>query len=82
MRKLVLFLMMLGISFPALSNEPKFCSVENGQSLIFQADFYHSLLKGPLVYQDDNLLKQVTESLDKAVTDLEIFLDVCGADYD
>ena len=74
--------MMLGISFPALSTEPKFCSVENGQSLIFQADFYNSLLKGPLVYQDDNLLKQVTESLDKAVTDLEIFLDVCGADYD
>lgn len=82
MRKLVLFLMMLGISFPALSNEPKFCSIENGQSLVFQADFYNSLLKGPLVYQDDNLLKQVTESLDKAVTDLEIFLDVCGADYD
>ncbi len=82
MRKLVLFLMMLGISFPAFSNEPKFCSVENGQSLIFQADFYNSLLKGPLVYQDDNLLKQVTESLDKAVTDLEIFLDMCGTDYD
>ena len=82
MRKLVLFLMMLGISFPALSNEPKFCSVENGQSLVFQADFYNSLLKGNLVYQDDNLLKQVTESLDKAVTDLEIFLDVCGADRD
>lgn len=74
--------MMLGISFPVLSNEPKFCSVENGQSLVFQADFYNSLLKGNLVYQDDNLLKQVTESLDKAVTDLEIFLDVCGADYD
>ena len=82
MRKLVLFLLMLGISFPALSNEPKFCSVENGQSLVFQADFYNSLLKGTLVYQDDNLLKQVTESLDKAVTGLEIFLDVCGADYD
>ena len=82
MRKLVLFLMMLGISFPALSNEPKFCSVENGQSLVFRADFYNSLLKGNLVYQDDSLLKQVTESLDKAVTDLEIFLDVCGADYD
>lgn len=82
MKKLALLLMMLGISFPALSNEPEFCSVENGQSLIFQADFYNSLLKGPLVYQDDNLLKQVTESLDKAVTDLEIFLDVCGADYD
>lgn len=74
--------MMLGISFPAFSNEPEFCSVENGQSLVFQADFYNSLLKGPLAYQDDNLLKQVTESLDKAVTDLEIFLDVCGADYD
>lgn len=74
--------MMLGISFPAFSNEPEFCSVENGQSLVFQADFYNSLLKGPLVYQDDNLLKQVTESLDKAVTDLEIFLDVCGTDYD
>ena len=82
MKKLALLLMMLGISFPALSNEPEFCSVENGQSLVFQADFYNSLLKGPLVYQDDNLLKQVTESLDKAVTDLEIFLDVCGADYD
>lgn len=82
MKKLALLLMMLGISFPALSNEPEFCSVENGQSLIFQADFYNSLLKGPLVYQDDNLLKQVTESLDKAVTDLEIFLDVCGADRD
>lgn len=82
MKKLALLLMMLGISFPAFSNEPEFCSVENGQSLIFQADFYNSLLKGPLVYQDDNLLKQVTESLDKAVTDLEIFLDVCGADYD
>ena len=82
MRKLVLFLMMLGISFPAFSNEPEFCSVENGQSLVFQADFYNSLLKGSLVYQDNNLLKQVTESLDKAVTDLEIFLDVCGADYD
>lgn len=82
MKKLALLVMMLGISFPALSTEPKFCSVENGQSLIFQADFYNSLLKGPLVYQDDNLLKQVTESLDKAVTDLEIFLDVCGADYD
>ena len=79
MKKLALLLMMLGISFPALSNEPKFCSVENGQSLVFQADFYNSLLK---VYQDDTLLKQVTESLDKAVTDLEIFLDVCGADYD
>lgn len=74
--------MMLGISFPAFSNEPEFCSVENGQSLVFQADFYNSLLKGPLVYQNDNLLKQVTESLDKAVTDLEIFLDVCGTDYD
>lgn len=74
--------MVLGISFPAFSNEPKFCSVENGQSLVFQADFYNSLLKGPLVYQDDNLLKQTTESLDKAVTDLEIFLDVCGADRD
>ena len=74
--------MMLGISFPAFSNEPEFCSVENGQSLVFQADFYNSLLKGPLVYQDDNVLKQVTESLDKAVTDLEIFLDVCGTDYD
>ena len=82
MKKLALLLMVLGISFPASSNEPKFCSVENGQSLVFQADFYNSLLKGPLVYQDDNLLKQVTESLDKAVTDLEIFLDVCGADYD
>ena len=82
MKKLALLVMMLGISFPALSNEPKFCSVENGQSLVFQAYFYNSLLKGPLVYQDDNLLKQVTESLDKAVTDLEIFLDVCGADYD
>lgn len=82
MKKLALLLMMLGISFPALSNKPKFCSVENGQSLVFQADFYNSLLKGNLVYQDDNLLKQVTESLDKAVTDLEIFLDVCGADYD
>ena len=82
MRKLVLFLMMLGISFPAFSNEPEFCSVENGQSLVFQADFYNSLLKGTLVYQDDNLLQQVTESLDKAITDLEIFLDVCGADYD
>ena len=82
MKKLALLLMMLGISFPTLSNEPKFCSVENGQSLVFQADFYNSLLKGNLVYQDDNLLKQVTESLDKAVTDLEIFLDVCGADYD
>ena len=82
MKKLALLVMMLGISFPAFSNEPEFCSVENGQSLIFQADFYNSLLKGPLVYQDDNLLKQVTESLDKAVTDLEIFLDVCGADYD
>ena len=74
--------MMLGISFPAFSNEPEFCSVGNGQSLVFQADFYNSLLKGTLVYQDDNVLKQVTESLDKAVTDLEIFLDVCGADYD
>lgn len=74
--------MMLGISFPAFSNEPEFCSAENGQSLVFQADFYNSLLKGNLVYQDDNVLKQVTESLDKAVTDLEIFLDVCGADYD
>ena len=74
--------MMLGISFPAFSNEPEFCSVENGQSLVFQADFYNSLLKSNLVYQDDNLLKQVTESLDKAVTDLEIFLDVCGTDYD
>ena len=74
--------MMFGKRFPALSNEPKFCSVENGQSLVFQADFYNSLLKGPLVYQNDNLLKQVTESLDKAVTDLEIFLDVCGTDYD
>ena len=82
MRKLVLFLMMLGISFPAFSNEPEFCSVENGQSLVFQADFYNSLLKSSLVYQDNNLLKQVTESLDKAVTDLEIFLDVCEADYD
>ena len=82
MKKLALLLMMLGISFPAFSNEPEFCSVENGQSLVFQADFYNSLLKGPLVYQDDNLLKQVTESLDKAVTALEIFLDVCGADYD
>ncbi len=82
MKKFALLIMMLGISFPAFSNEPKFCSVENGQSLIFQADFYNSLLKGPLVYQDDNLLKQVTESLDKAVTDLEIFLDVCGTDYD
>ena len=82
MKKLALLLMMLGISFPAFSNEPEFCSVENGQSLVFQADFYNSLLKGPLVYQDDNLLKQVTESLDKAVTDLEIFLDVCGADHD
>ena len=82
MKKLALLLMMLGISFPALSNEHEFCSVENGQSLVFQADFYNSLLKGNLVYQDDNLLKQVTESLDKAVTDLEIFLDVCGADYD
>ena len=82
MKKLALLLMMLGISFPAFSNEPEFCSVENGQSLVFQADFYNSLLKGPLVYQDDNLLKQVTESLDKAVTDLEIFLDVCGADRD
>ena len=82
MKKLALLLMMLGISFPALSNEPEFCSVENGQSLVFQADFYNSLLKGPLVYQDDNLLKQVTESLDKAVTDLEIFLDVCGVDRD
>ena len=74
--------MMLGISFPAFSNEPEFCSVENGQSLVFQADFYNSLLKSSLVYQDNNLLKQVTESLDKAVTDLEIFLDVCEADYD
>lgn len=82
MKKLALLLMMLGISFPTLSNEPEFCSVENGQSLVFQADFYNSLLKGNLVYQDDNLLKQVTESLDKAVTDLEIFLDVCGADRD
>ena len=82
MKKLALLVMMLGISFPAFSNEPEFCSVENGRSLVFQADFYNSLLKGPLVYQDDNLLKQVTESLDKAVTDLEIFLDVCGADYD
>ena len=82
MKKLALLVMMLGISFPAFSNEPEFCSVENGQSLVFQADFYNSLLKGPLVYQDDNVLKQVTESLDKAVTDLEIFLDVCGADYD
>ena len=82
MKKLALLLMMLGISFPALSNEHEFCSVENGQSLVFQADFYNSLLKGNLVYQDDNLLKQVTESLDKAVTDLEIFLDVCGADRD
>ena len=82
MKKLALLVMMLGISFPAFSNEPEFCSVENGQSLVFQADFYNSLLKGPLVYQDDNLLKQITESLDKAVTDLEIFLDVCGADYD
>ena len=82
MKKLALLLMMLGISFPAFSNEPEFCSVENGQSLVFQADFYNSLLKDNLVYQDDNLLKQVTESLDKAVTDLEIFLDVCGADYD
>lgn len=82
MKKLALLVMMLGISFPAFSNEPEFCSVENGQSLVFQADFYNSLLKGPLVYQDDNLLKQVTESLDKAVTDLEIFLDVCGTDYD
>lgn len=82
MKKLALLVMMLGISFPAFSNEPEFCSLENGQSLVFQADFYNSLLKGPLVYQDDNLLKQVTESLDKAVTDLEIFLDVCGADYD
>ena len=82
MKKLALLVMMLGISFPAFSNEPEFCSIENGQSLVFQADFYNSLLKGPLVYQDDNLLKQVTESLDKAVTDLEIFLDVCGADYD
>lgn len=82
MKKLALLVMMLGISFPAFSNEPEFCSVENGQSLVFQADFYNSLLKGPLVYQDDNLLKQVTESLDKAVTDLEIFLDVCGADRD
>ena len=82
MKKLALLLMMLGISFPAFSNEPEFCSVENGQSLVFQADFYNSLLKGNLVYQDDNLLKQVTESLDKAVTDLEIFLDVCGADRD
>lgn len=74
--------MMLGISFPASSNEPEFCSVENGQSLVFQADFYNSLLKGTLVYQDDKLLKQTTEALDKAVTDLEIFLDVCGADRD
>ena len=82
MKKLALLVMMLGISFPAFSNEPEFCSVENGQSLVFQADFYNSLLKGNLVYQDDNVLKQVTESLDKAVTDLEIFLDVCGADYD
>ena len=82
MKKLALLVMMLGISFPAFSNEPEFCSVENGQSLVFQADFYNSLLKGPLVYQDDNLLKQVTESLDKDVTDLEIFLDVCGTDYD
>ena len=82
MKKLALLVMMLGISFPAFSNEPEFCSLENGQSLVFQADFYNSLLKGPLVYQDDNVLKQVTESLDKAVTDLEIFLDVCGADYD
>ena len=82
MKKLALLLMMLGISFPAFSNEPEFCSVENGQSLVFQADFYNSLLKDNLVYQDDNLLKQVTESLDKAVTDLEIFLDVCGADRD
>ena len=82
MKKLALLVMMLGISFPAFSNEPEFCSVENGQSLVFQADFYNSLLKGPLVYQNDNLLKQVTESLDKAVTDLEIFLDVCGTDYD
>ena len=82
MKKLALLLMMLGISFPAFSNEPEFCSVENGQSLVFQADFYNSLLKGNLVYKDDNLLKQVTESLDKAVTDLEIFLDVCGADRD
>lgn len=82
MKKLALLVMMLGISFPAFSNEPEFCSVENGQSLVFQADFYNSLLKGNLVYQNDNLLKQVTESLDKAVTDLEIFLDVCGADYD
>ena len=82
MKKLALLVMMLGISFPAFSNEPEFCSVENGQSLVFQADFYNSLLKGNLVYQDDNLLKQITESLDKAVTDLEIFLDVCGADYD
>ena len=82
MKKLALLVMMLGISFPAFSNEPEFCSVENGQSLVFQADFYNSLLKGPLVYQDDNVLKQVTESLDRAVTDLEIFLDVCGADYD
>lgn len=82
MKKLALLVMMLGISFPAFSNEPEFCSVENGQSLVFQADFYNSLLKGNLVYQDDNVLKQVTESLDKAVTDLKIFLDVCGADYD
>lgn len=82
MKKLALLVMVLGISFPAFSNEPEFCSVENGQSLVFQADFYNSLLKGPLVYQDDNLLKQVTESLDKAVTGLEIFLDVCGTDYD
>ena len=82
MKKLALLVMMLGISFPAFSNEPEFCSLENGQSLVFQADFYNSLLKGNLVYQDDNVLKQVTESLDKAVTDLKIFLDVCGADYD
>ena len=53
MRKLVLFLMMLGISFPAFSNEPEFCSVENGQSLVFQADFYNSLLKGTLVYRTE-----------------------------
>ena len=82
MKKLALLVMMLGISFPAFSNDVPFCSVENGQSLVFQADFYNSLLKGTLVYQDDNVLKQVTESLDKAVTDLEIFLDVCEADYD
>lgn len=78
----LLVLAMLGLSFPAIANEPEFCSIENGQHLVFQADFYNSLLKGTLVHQDDVLLKQVTESLDKAVTDLEIFLDVCGANND